>query len=72
MDRERRYFISSASNLQEVTLYTRKIWQQVNEEENAEPENVELTIPQPNSAQIYYDVCRKIDQNNHHCQATLN
>ena len=71
MYRERRYLVSSASSLQEGTTYTRKRWRQVNEEENTEPENVELTIPQPKAEQIYYDVCRKIDQHKRHCQATL-
>ena len=71
MDRQRRYFISSASSLQEVMLYTRKRWWQVNEEINVEPDNIELTIPQPKAAQIYYDVCSNIDQHNCHLQATL-
>ena len=43
----------------------------MNEEENSEPYNVDLTIPQPKAAQIYYDVYRDIDQNNRHRQATL-
>ena len=71
MDRERRYFISSASSLQEGEPYSRKRWRQVSEEDNAEPENVELTIPQPKAAEIYYAVCGKIDQHNRHRQATL-
>ena len=71
MNRERRYFISSASSLKEGTPYTSNIWRKVNEEESAEPENFDLTISQPKAAQIYYDVCRKIDQNNRHHQATL-
>ena len=71
IDREQRYFISYASSLQEVTPYKCKRWRKVNEEENAEPENVKLTIPQPKAAQTYYDVCGKIDQHNRHRQATL-
>ena len=43
----------------------------MNGEENAEPYNVELTIPQPKAAQIYHDICGKIDQHNRHRQETL-
>ena len=43
----------------------------MNKEENLEPDNVELTIPQPKAAYIYYDVCGKIDQHNRHRQETL-
>ena len=71
IDIERRYFISSASSIQEGTPYTRKRWRQVNEEKNTESDNVKLKIPQPKAAQIYYDVCGNIDQHNCHCQATL-
>ena len=53
---EHSYFISYTSSLQEGTPYTRNRWRQVNEEENAEPENVELEIPQPKAEQIYYDL----------------
>ena len=71
MNRERRYFISSASSLKEGTPYTSNIWRKVNEEESAEPENAEITIPHPKTAQIYYDVCGNIDQNIRCRQATL-
>ena len=71
MYRERRYLIYSASILQEGTPYIRKKWRQVNEEENAEPDNVELKIPHPKATQIYYDVCGKIYHHNRHIQATI-
>ena len=71
IDIEHRYFISSASSLQEGTPYNKKRWRQVNEEKNTESENVKLKIPQPKAAQIYYDVCGNIDQHNYHCQETL-
>ena len=70
MDRERRYFISSASSLQEGEPYPRKRWRQVSEEDNAEPENVELTIPQPKATKIYYAVCGESDRHNRHHQKT--
>ena len=71
MDRELRYFVSSASSIQDRIPYTMKRWRQVNEEENVEPENFELKISQPKDAHIYYSVCRKIDQHNSHRQATI-
>ena len=71
MDRERRYFISSASSQQEGTPYTRKRRRQVNEEENLETDSVDMIIPQPTTAKIYYDVCKKIYQHNCHRQETL-
>jgi Transposase IS4 len=71
VDRERRYFIASAGSLAEGEPYHRNRWRQVSEEPNAEPERVELTVPQPRAAEIYYKVCAKIDQHNRDRQATL-
>jgi hypothetical protein len=64
MDRDRRYFISSASSLQPGRVYTRHRWRQVSDELNAAPERVELEIPQPKAAEIYYDACGMIDRHN--------
>jgi hypothetical protein len=64
MDRDRRYFISSASSLQPGRAYTRYRWRQVSDEPNAAPERVELEIPQPQAAEIYYDACGMIDRHN--------
>jgi hypothetical protein len=64
MDRDRRYFISSASSLQPGRAYTRHRWRQVSDELNAAPERVELAIPQPKAAEIYYDACAMIDRHN--------
>ena len=71
MDRNRRYFIASASSLAEGTAYVRKRWRQVNEELDADPERVELRIEQPKASQLYYDTCASIDQHNRHRQDTL-
>jgi hypothetical protein len=71
MDRQRRYFISTASSLDAGTPYTRLQWRQVDESPNAEPTRVELTVPQPTAAQIYYDACAMVDRHNRHCQDTL-
>jgi hypothetical protein len=64
MDRDRRYFISSASSLQPGRAYTRHRWRQVSDELNAAPERVELEIPQPQAAELYYDACGMIDRHN--------
>jgi hypothetical protein len=64
MDRDRRYFISSASSLRPGRQYTRHRWRQVSEEPNAAPERVTLEIPQPEAAELYYDACGMIDRHN--------
>jgi hypothetical protein len=67
MDRDRRYFILSASSLQPGRAYTRHRWRQVSNEPNAAPGRVELEIPQPQAAELYYDACAMIDRHNR-CQ----
>ncbi len=71
VDRERRYFIASAGSLAEGEPYHRNRWRQVSEEPNAEPERVELTVPQPRAAEMYYKTCARIDQHNRDRQSTL-
>ena len=65
MDRDRRYFISTTSSLANGVPYSRERWRQVDvTTPNAPPERVELTIPQPKAAEIYYSTCASIDQHN--------
>ena len=64
MDRDRRYFISSCSNLKEGEPYSRQRWRQVSEEPNAPPERVDLEVPQPRVCEAYYRTCARIDQHN--------
>jgi Transposase IS4 len=71
MDQERRYFIASGSSLKEGTPYIRDQWRQVSLELNADPTKVQLTVPQPKAAEVYYAVCSKIDQHNRDRQDTL-
>jgi hypothetical protein len=71
MDRDRRYFISSCSSLDNGTPYTRLRWRQTDQKPHAPPEKVELTIPQPKAAEVYYSTCGKIDQHNRCRQDTL-
>ena len=72
MDRDCHYFIASASSLDSGIPYSRNRWCQVSLELDALPENVELTIPQPKEAEVYYWTCGVIDQHNRHCQDNLN
>eukprot|EP00977_Amphora_coffeiformis_P016005 scaffold4849_cov153-Amphora_coffeaeformis.AAC.1 len=71
VDRNRRYFISSVSNLWEVAPIERHRMRQVDLAPNAEPERVYLSIRQPNASKLYYDNCGRIDQHNRVRQADL-
>ena len=78
MDRDRRYFISTASSLQDRKDYSRILWRQPDlpeedfvEVNNAEAERQELTVSQPKCSEIYYNNCAAIDQHNRHRQDTL-
>ena len=64
MDRERRYFISTAGMLEAGTPYTRCHWQQVDPTPDAPPQRVELTIQRPKIAETYYSTCAAIDRHN--------
>ena len=66
---DRRYFISTASSLQDGKEYSRIIWRQPDlpEEDfvgvnNEEAELQELTVYQPKCSKIYYNTCAAIDQ----------
>ena len=83
MDRDRRYFISTASTLQPGQPYTRVRWRQqerqdiLDEDQDGDAVNNEeavkqkLTIPQPKCSEIYYNTCGAIDKHNRHRQDTL-
>jgi hypothetical protein len=71
MDRDRRYFIASASSLSAGLAHVRTRWRQVDTRANAEAERVQVTVPQPKACEIYYSACGKIDGHNRHRQATL-
>lgn len=73
VDRERRYFISTASTLKDGVPYSQTCWRQpgYNEDEeeedkdnNVEAEQQELTVPQPEACEIFYDTCTAIDCHN--------
>ncbi len=71
MDRERRYFIATAGSLAEGTPYSRCRWRQVNQQPNAPPEKVTLSIQQPQIAETYYSTCATIDRRNRYRQDDL-
>jgi hypothetical protein len=70
VDRDRRYFITTCSSLEEGRPYVRHRWRQI-AEGDADAERVELVVPTPKCCEIYYDTCAAIDQNNRHRQDTL-
>ena len=71
MDRERRYVIATAGSLAEGTPYSRCRWRQVNQQPNAPPEKVTLSIQQPHIAETYYSTCAAFDRHNRYCQDDL-
>ena len=46
------------------TLYSRTRWRQVDVTPNSDAERVDLLIPQPKAAEVYYNSCAAIDQHN--------
>jgi hypothetical protein len=71
MDQDYRYFIALGSSLSDGTPIVWQRWQQIGDDPEADSMRVELTIPQPKAAEIYYTACSKIDQQNRHHQDTL-
>jgi hypothetical protein len=71
VDRDRRYFILSASSLCEGKTVARNRWTQRDKALNAEPELVDKRVSQPEVAVVYYSGCAKIDQHNRRRQADL-
>jgi hypothetical protein len=64
LDRDRRMFVSTCKSTRHGKPYTRRRWRQVDQRPNADPEVVELTIPQPKLCETYYSTCAAIDQHN--------
>ena len=71
IDRDRRYFISTASSLNQGPPCIRKRWRQVDKTPNAPPDLVEVVVAQPEACSVYYSACGKIDQHNRYRQAAL-
>ncbi len=66
-----RYFIASASSLEAGTPYKRWRWQQVDTIPNADPTNVELLVPQPKAAELFFSAYALFDRHNWARQLTL-
>lgn len=60
VDRERRYFICTASSAAASTMCERIRWRQT---ENG-PQRVLITVPQPKAVDLYYSACAAIDKHN--------
>ena len=71
MDRNMRYFIFTGGSMEKGRPYTRPRWRQEYPAPNAETNMVELTIPQPITAELYYIACSQIDRHNRCRQESL-
>ena len=66
-----RYFIFTGRLLDKGRPYTRVQWRQEDPALNADTNMVELTIPQPPTAEIYYSTSVQIDRHNRCRQESL-
>jgi len=65
VDREFCYFISNCSSLLPGMPYSQTRWRQVDDlTTGIEPDRLDVTIPQPKCAEIYYEACAMIDRHN--------
>ena len=71
MDQDHRYFIATRSTLDRGEHYSRTRWRQVDQTVNADAERVDLEIPQPLAAEVYYRACALVDRHNRSCQDDL-
>jgi hypothetical protein len=72
VDRDRRYFISTAFGLDEGEPYHRDRYRQLIQGcKYTPPEKVQIVVPQPTVCEAYYKTCGAIDQHNRHCVDTL-
>jgi Transposase IS4 len=67
LDRERRYFVATASSAADGKAYTRVRWRQLEDG----PRKVEINVPQPEVSELYYSCCAAIDKHNRCRQADL-
>ena len=64
MDRERRNFICSGSNIPDGLPNIRSRLRQENEDPNAEPVSLTLMIVQPKAYELCYACCAVVDRHN--------
>jgi hypothetical protein len=67
LDRDRRFFIATASSTLEGFPYSRTRWRQLEDG----PARVDLEVRQPELLEAYYSACAQRDQHNHCRQADL-
>ena len=68
VDRDRRFFISTASSTAPSDIHTRTRWRQTNEGAQI----IDVPFTQPKAVELYYSVCSKIDEHNRRRQDDLN
>jgi hypothetical protein len=66
-DRDRRYFIATTSCTLDGESFSRVRWRQLDDG----PERVELVVPQPLVAEVYYPASAQIDRHNRFILADL-
>jgi Transposase IS4 len=72
VNRDRRYFIATAGSLCNGTAISRYRWRQVAKVyTNQDPTRLHIEIPQPTAAEMYYNICAKIDNHNRDRSDTL-
>ena len=71
VDGDWQYFIANAWSLDSCEPYSCHRWQQVSNDNDMPPDNIELTIPQPKDAKVHYTACGMIDLHNWLCQDNL-
>ena len=64
VDRNRRYFIFTGVSMEKGWPYTCTRWRKEDPAPNADPNMVELTIPQPITVEFYYSTFGKMDRHN--------
>jgi len=64
VDRDRHCFVCTASSMRPGRPCVRTRWRQVNQEPNADPDRVDVTVQQPVAAELHFSACGMIDRHN--------
>jgi hypothetical protein len=65
VDRDQQYFIATGGLLSNGITINRTRWRKVQDvATNQAPERLDIEIPQPKAAELYYSCCAKIDNHN--------
>jgi Transposase IS4 len=71
IDMDYKFFVSTCSTASPGKDIVRYRWRQVDKTPNADPERVQIQVPQPQVIQTYYDLCQMIDRHNRQRQDVL-